>query len=378
MAIQTCVEFAWPSAPASVASYTTLTASVCDATNEGAGLIFQAPKAGTLDRFEFLVSGYSSTQTFRCGFSTALSDTTLPTRPDATPPTWVAYRDVSVSANGWVIPGAFTDTGADGGTKLTVTQGQALYLGAHVTGTAGGSSIAALDYGTSSGALFTRPIPYGLAYTGSWAAAMDRPCVALYYDGETNATPLGPEVLPIKAFSTAVNSTGAGDKDQVGFVCTPPMTCRAKGFALLVDLDVGVEARMYGTDGTTVVARATTAGTVWENERRPANAAYWMSWLFQSSVTMTAGSTYRFAIMNATSTDNTVYTFQADDAGALAGHCLGDMYLTTADLATPTVIGDWTDTTTECPFAYVIIDGLDDGAGGGGGLAANPVRGYIG
>ncbi len=87
-------------------------------------------------------------------------------------------------------------------------------------------------------------------------------------------------------------------------------------------------------------------------------------YLFSSPVTLSANTTYRAAIKPTSGTFNLEYQEQAGSDEVKWDACHGggqDVYWTQSSVATPTGLGDWSDTTTKRPFMGLIIDGLDDG-----------------
>lgn len=134
---------------------------------------------------------------------------------------------------------------------------------------------------------------------------------------------------------------------------------RCVGLRVWVDIDAGARAILFAADGATELAAVTLYANI-----PPDAGAYPQECLFSSSVTLEPGTYY--AAVEATSGTNIglgVITFPSATwrAGSPFG---GADVVYTGATNTPTGTGSWTDTTTKQAMVSLLIDGVDDGAGG--------------
>lgn len=370
MAIQTVPAFPWPAhnlwrsgATAYALATTTIT---IDATTDRVALIFQAPKTGSLDRMEFRVAGGTNLVAMRASFQ----DVSLTTGfPDGTQD---QYADISSYSAGWIVPNYFGASGGGSGAKRSVTQGDLVAFVLEATGASPNITITALNASGGTGPVF----PQGAAnLTGSYANTSGYIACSLYYDGESDATPInwysnGGSVISTQSISTA-------NPRQAGLAFTLPFTCRVAGMGVLCDFDADLLVRLYDSATNDALASALT----WDKDvPGAASGASLVEIRFPSSVTITANTKYRAVLENTTATACAIRYADFNDNGDVAGWGGGNnCYWTQTNLAYASLVNEasWTDTTSRVPFFYLIIDGLDDGASAGGGLAANPIRGFV-
>lgn len=370
MAIQTVPAFPWPAHPmwrSDASAYQLATSTrLIDATADRVALIFQAPKTGTLDRMEFHVAGGTALQDIRCGWQ----DVSLTTGfPDGT---YDQYADLTGYSAGWNVPSYFGASGGGSGAKRSVTQGDLL---AFVIESTGGTPNITITVLLGSGA--TLPMP-GLAVnsTGSYASIDDMLCCSLYYDGESDATPINWCNLGITAISTQAFSTA--NPRQVGMKFTLPFACRVVGVGFVGDIDNDMIVRLYNSATNDLLASGCTL-----DKDLPGSQAgnTFIEWRFPSAQSLSANTAYRVAFENTSATANTIRYADFNDNGDVAGWGGGkNCYWTQTDLAYASLVNEasWTDTNSRVPFFYLIIDGLDDGAGGGGGTVYVPASQVVG
>ena len=101
-------------------------APTIQASNTKVGMLFQIPKSGTLDKFEWRTApsvSINASSVYRCSFQ----DQNASRGPDGTQD---EYRDIAgsvFSANSWIVPGLMTSDGTDSGTKRSVSKGDLLW-----------------------------------------------------------------------------------------------------------------------------------------------------------------------------------------------------------------------------------------------------------
>jgi len=309
--------------------------------------IFQVPKSGTLDMFEFWWFNVTTAQPVRVSFQGVDSSG----NPDGSTS---AYRDIASPSVGWAVPGLMTDDGTNGGVKLAVTQGDWLAVVIQFVSTtgdvrAGGVTLATNVWNTNNGI-------YLASYNGTvWAKDLTiQPIGVLKYDDGSYACADG--LMPFNATTTTTFNSGS-TPDERGLILDISAPVRVVGGWVAIDLDNNADLVLYDTNGTSVLAsvpmvaanRSTTAGKIG-------------FYRFASAVTLAAGNTYRIVVKPGASSVST-YTVTVASAAIMAAMPGGaDWHLTTR-----TDAGSWSETTTLRPLMGLVIDAIDDGTGSGGG-----------
>lgn len=361
MAIQSVPAFPWPAHPmwrsgATAYQLTTNTYTI-DSSSDRVALIFQAPKTGTLDRMEFNVAGGTALQDIRAGWQ----DVGLATGfPDGV---YDQYADLTGYSAGWQVPSYFGASGGGSGAKRSVTQGDLLAFVLSSTGGSPNITITSLAIGGGQGPI----LPQGAAnLTGNYGLnAQQQPVCSLYYDGETDATPINWWSLGAHTISTA-NIISSGVR-QAGLAFTLPFSCRLAGFAAMVDVDVDLLVRLYDSATNDALASAYTLG---KDVPGAHSGAGLLELRFPSAVSITANQKYRAVLENTAATNCAIRYMDFNDNGDVAGWGGGkNCFWTQSNLAYASLVNEasWTDTDSRVPFMYLLIDGLDDGASGGGG-----------
>lgn len=345
-------------------SYTALSTQTFDSTTDLAVLVFQAPKAGTLDRMEVNIAAITTWPSggVQIGWQGA-TETAIPTTNNGS---FTHSATVTVSPGaGWWNPGSFVDGGA---AKKTVTKGElVVFVMKAVSGTTS-FTINRLDnsnFSAGAGLLGKFPI-FEANTTGTTVASPNGLCCALFYDGESNPTPFCDALPPVLGMTTqAVVNT---DRDYAGLLFQVPFACKCSGMKIRADVDANVTFRLITNNAGTPLA----SSIAWDSERRYADGTGYFDIYFTSEVELTPNTDYRLIMDNSGSATTcliTVWTISA--AGHRAAWPLG----TTTALTTSADGTTWADTTTSQPLIAPIITALSDGAGGGG--LAMPVSGRI-
>lgn len=372
MAIQSVPAFPWPAHNFWLSGHTShalVTGTITvDSSADRIALLFLAPKTGTLDRMEFNVAGGTALQDLRAGWQNVDLATGYPDD------TYDEYADISGYSAGWIVPAYFGASGGGSGAKRSVTQGDLLAFVISSTGAGPNITITTHAYGGGSGV--TRLPSLVTNLTGSYTIPNEAmPAVSLYYDGETDATPINWQVNGGRVITTANISTGT--PRQAGLKFTMPFPARCVGAGFLADPDADLILRLYDSATNDMLASAVTLDKDIPGASPGAGA---FEIRFPSAITLAAGGTYRLVLENTTATNCALRYMDFNDNGDLAAWNGGkNAFWTQSDLAYASLVNEasWSDTDSRVPFAWLILDGLDDGAGGGGGLAANPIRGFV-
>lgn len=198
-------------------------------------------------------------------------------------------------------------------------------------------------------------IPYLNLFTAAYAKVTGFPVFAVEYSDGSYAVILA--AYPASAVvdqSLASNTT----PDEIALKLTPTAPVRVVGMWGTIDVNDDFEFVLYAADGTTVLESiAVDVAIVQTNVDRNVTA------LFATSVELTAGLVCYAAVKPSTTTAIQVATVTTPSAAAMDQMSGGQAY----HYAERTDAGAWSPTTTRRPWIGLIIDGISDGAGSGGG-----------
>ncbi len=317
--------------------------------------IFQAPKAGTLDKVEFLMSAFTQATN---GLRVSFQDRSLTNgAPDGTQD---QYRDVTtgMAANTWIAPGLMTADGTDGGAKRTVTKGEKLCAVVEFVSFAASDSVG-IGRVTGDASQPFAGFPYTLIHNGSsWQKTSTAHFIlALKYDDGTYAM-LGPSYFPISALGATTAFSNATTVKQQGVRFKVPTPVTVDGFWIFAELDGDVEFVLYDSDDAT--ALETLAHD--KDERADASTCGHF-FRFATERVLSADTFYRLVVKPSSTTTCTLYYVDFTSTSVMAGSpgFGADAYYTQCELATPTGTGDWADTTTRRPWVAIGISGTDAG-----------------
>lgn len=325
-------------------SATTITSQTIDANNDGAGMIFFAPKAGDIEAVGFNTTTRTSPPTFRIGLEGAVATRT----PDGTyKASGNAFVDASPSATGW----AWYTLG----TAATVTAGESLAATIrYQTGTIGASNLIAVAL---RGVSTTRGYNgYAVTLTaGTWAVDVNSPCfIAVRY---TDGTIVG---FPYSSLTNNTWNSGSSPRYR-GILWTPQTTVRVSGLAIChrpaaasdyeIQVYEGSSATPMTSSTITIdpdVTSSSIAGTVLADADFPARLEF-------------VGSTsYRIVVNPTTVTNNNTFVaVTVPDSNSRNAWGCEHIRLTTA--STP---GTWTDTDLQFLPIIPIIAEVDIPSGG--------------
>lgn len=359
--------FQWPTPMAWTAALPIFGATtlLMDASGEKAALVFHAPKAGTLDKFEFRLGTLTNTTNgVRCSFQ-SVTNASVPRVPDETQDQFRAVT--GLAANTWTVPGLMTSDGTDGGVKRTVTFGELLACVIDFESFTAGDVVAP-NVSTVTNAATPHQHAYSISsiakQAGAWVLSNSGNLVMALKYSDGSYSHVAHDVVPWSAVGTHTFNSGS-TPDEIGIIWTPPAQVRAWGFHLRGDMDNAYDVVLYDTDGTTALETI----SIGANDRSVASSGGGTEYPFSQQRTLAAGSAYRLTVKPGASN---VALYYADVSaaeimdGAQAGSALHQTHRTNA--------GAWTQTTTRRPFMGFVLDGFSDGAGGGGGPLIGPGR----
>lgn len=333
-----------------------------DASGEKAAVILRVPKTGTLHKVGFRTGTVTTGDTLKVSFQ----DVAATGFPDETADQYRTIVIADANDDTWFTTGILSSDGTDGGTKRSVTKDQEIAVVFEYNSyVAGNLYIANM---TSLGSTGLELYPYCANKVGAgptWAkinAAASTPVLALEYSDGSYAE-FGS--LP---FSSLTNQTFASDSaaDEYALAFSLPFPCRIAGIGCLMDIDGNADLVLY--EGTT--SRATVSV---DSDMRASTAINILEMKFTTPYEIAANTTYYASIKPTTTTAVGMYYFTVNSAAVMDSFDGGqNLYQ-----ATRVDGGAWTTDTAKRPFIWLLIDGFSDGVGGGG-LAANPLRGFVG
>jgi hypothetical protein len=312
--------------------------------------VFQVPKTGTLDKVELMCNFVSSPSDVKISFQ----DVDGSGLPDGTPD---QYRVMSGITATWTVPGLMTSTGADGGSKRSVTVGDWLAVVTEWnSATTGEVDWASLANNSNTEQIY---IPSWLSHNGTsyTKRGPNNYCgLALKYDDGTYAAPWGP-CYPISTTAT-VNYGSGSTPDERALYFSFPVAVTVDGGWYQIDLNANVDIVLYDSDGTTPLATLSLDG-----DYGLAQQPHPRWFKFASEVALLASTNYRLAVKPTTATTVGVYEMTTASAAIMAALPGGAWHLSTR-----TDAGSWTQTTTTRPFAGLHVTKVADDA-----LVASPI-----
>ena len=333
--------------PVSLPSTTTVETSVflLNAASEAAALIANVPKTGTIDRLRFYAA-VTTNATVQGEVQTVTSSTG---NPSGTPVG--TQGTVTTSGTGWYEITL--------GTGASVTQGEVYaFIVRQPSSSAGDMTVYA------SNAYWPTNRPYGALFaSGSWAKSYYTPLIMVRYNDGTWVELqhlVGAHQITtddVSQSTTPVDETG-NRIDMVG-------TARVVGAEFFTNTWGGAFSVCF-FDGSTEQEAKVVAPNI---SAAPSTLVRWAIY-FQSSYTMTNGGVYRLTIRPTDTTSRPIlrYNFDSNVIKPLGGM----MKRTSREN-----LGAFSDTDGAMMGIVPIIDQIDNGAGGGGGLAALPIGGYV-
>ncbi len=322
-----------------------------NASGEKFACIIRAPKAGTLDWFEYRMGTVVNAPDNGLRFSFQTVDLTTGF-PDGTQD---QFRDVTsgISSGAWMVPpGVMTDDGTGGGVKRTVTQDElfACVIDFVTFVAADDVRISSLDL---SGTGHTATEGYCALNSGTWGKLFDAGNLALKYSDGTYGI-LDTPWYPMSAITARTfNSGSTPDERGLRFQVRSKRRLRRAWFR--IDLDANADVVVYNAaDGVLSTSSL-------DSDVRPGTSACHHIASFPDAPTLEANTTYRVVVKPTSGSDIVVYDFDVNAAALMAAVEGGAEWYST----TRTNGGAWTDTNTNRMFCGLGFDGLDVVTAGG-------------
>ena len=313
-----------------------------DATAEKVGIVMQVPKTGNWRTIYFHLSDVTGTHTLRYSVQGLGTDG----NPNGT----IAASGTGTAANGWF--------------SLTLSADHAVTRGDFIAVVCDFSAYTSGGVGVTTANIQDFLFPYCTHFTAAWAKQGRSGCVAIAYDDGTFACI--PGVYPLAISDLTYNS--GSTPDEAGLIFQLPYPCKVLGMNVTIRQITGLpDFDLYDSDGTTVLQTCSITDADFTNGT---TGTYQV--IFDSSSTLSANTNYRLVMKPTTASNVRLVYGDAPTAASLDGMPGGQQFHWTQR----TNAGAWTETTTRRPLIGLLLDANDDGAGGGGGLAANPLGGF--
>ena len=335
-----------------------------DATNDQVALVATAIENVSIKVVYVRVGTITTAAVMRVGFYELGTDG----RPGLTPTLWSAnstgaapYGDTTISgSNTWQ---TFTMTNE----AILVAGDQFAIVLSYVSGSTPSFSV---QHASSA---ITNPLSINTLQIisnagGAYASAVQTPFLWILESTTANDVRYMPGTLPVNGGAT-LSAFNTGTVDERGMKFVPPFKCRVIGLRIGM-ANIGAATSFLGalydsTDQTTTTLAVSPAYDGDEVIATTTDGYYVM--YFTTPYTLAAGTTYYASVRNTTATAASfVELTTATVTNAIRAFGIGTNTVQGAARtygAPPTA---WSVTTTTFPCIQLIIDQLDDGAGGGG------------
>ena len=170
----------------------------------------------------------------------------------------------------------------------------------------------------------------------------------------------------------AQSATSATSPDSIGNTFEVPFQCKVNECWIQADVDGDCTIRIIGADGTTTVGSSATILT-----STFANANYGtIRFPFPDEIELFPSTVYRIVCEPTTESAVAITELQFGTSAARSAYP-GTLNLKKTTAKDPSGLGSWTDTNTSILMIGIGVSQIDIPTGGGGGLAANVIRGFI-
>lgn len=329
----------------------TLGSNLIDANGEKAAAVFQAPKAGTIDRVCFRTALVTTGDTVDVRLETVGADG----NPSGTL--------VGTNTNASQVINATDDNvwfevTLTAGAVVTAGQLIAIVVALPASGAVGVMNIARYRAPNGPG------LPFTTLFTGTWSKLSGyRPIAAVRYNDGSYPSIVG--VLPLSAYTANAYNSGSSP-DERGNKITLPVACKVIGawFVSSASAVGDYSIKLYNVSDTLL-----TSATLDGDAQFPVAGGVGYVY-FDAEVTLAASDVVRLTKLPTTVTNTDLFSITAgtNAAAALPGG-------TAVVRTTRTDAGAWTDTSGQQHLIGLIVSALDDGASSGGGARA---YGFVG
>lgn len=323
----------------------TIASMLIDASGEKAAAIFRVGKTCTLAKVRIYFGTVNTARDVKVSFQ----DVSLTTGdPDGTPDQYRVIPTASIAASTWVLTGAMTDNGADGGNKRSVTKGDLLAIVAEFDSTVGNLVISrqTLNQGLDNGT-------YSDLFTSSWAKTASS--AGMFELQDDTGAPV-PCFGLIPALGGSMNVNSGTTPDEVALYVKFPVDVKVDGAMVNIDLDGDCDVILYDSDGTTALETVSLDANV-----RAGTTVAMALVEFTQEHTLLANTFYRLAV-KPTSVTTVVPRYMDVPVAATLDAFPGGQ---NAHWSQRTDAGAWTETTTRRPRFSLRVSSIHNSGGGG-------------
>lgn len=323
------------------------------------GVVFQVPKTGTLDWFEWRQN--ANTNTPDNGLRFSFQDVDANGVPDNTEDQF-AIVTAGFAAGAWLVPAGYMgSTGTGTGTKRSVTRGDWLACVVRIENFVASDSVAMSNILASGN--FALDIDPQLRYVvttsnsgTSWVkSAAGLPSMALRYDDGTYAEISWP-FHPASVINSRVYNNSS-TPDERGLLFQLPFPARISGVSLRIDIDNACDIVLYNAADAIIASASLTSG------RRVTTSGVNTRVNFNTPVNLSRNVDYRVTVLPTTASSINIYDFDVNVTALLQAVDGGSTWMSTQR----TNAGAWTNVNTNRPYIGLILDGFDDAVSAGSG-----------
>jgi len=329
--------------------------AVVDAVGEGMGYVFETNVTDTITKVGFHVNTVTTSGDIEVRLETVDANFL----PSGTLAGTDTNGVVSVTAAGGY---EVTLTSA-----LSVTPGQRYAVVAVRPGT--GAVVCSFSLMQSSQSTRMSGVPTStIKTTASWAIGTNISNIWVVYG--TNGYSNKLFTSGITAF-TSVNYSTSTTPDVIGNVIRFPYDVQINALYAIVDFDGACDIKLLDSDGSTVLRSVSNPANY------PNNTGVSQNIHAVAPITLTANTDYRVIVEPTTTTNSAIVDFVFFNADLRAQYPMGEFAWKTS-AKDPVNAASYTDNTGRFVAVGVNVVAIDIPTSGGGGLAANVIRGFIG
>ena len=321
---------------------------IMDAAGEEVGFIFQAPATGTITKISYKTGTVTTSQSLQIGIYTV---------DGSGDPTTTAYGGMADAVQ--ATSASDTAYQVTLATPATAVQGDVVAVRIYWTSTAGslriiGSAGNISDFTSGSTA---HSFPYTNLKAGAgpaWSHSARSPKFAVVYSDNSFYYTGGNYTNATVPTAQAIDSTTT--PDEVGLKFTPAFKARLKGaYVRIVPPPASTFDLVLYDSADGVLETLTVDG---DQSGNTSSSTHYF--IFDTSVTLTAGSIYRLVVKPTATALSVYYHTINNDEFPANGLELDFIHTQRTDA------GAWTDTSTQFPMISIVFDGFDDAVSAGG------------